>query len=117
MKADEIQRQYYADTADKYHEMHVQKDGEHSFALAWMLSAIDHLGIKSVLDLGSGTGRVVSYVTAMRSDINIVGVEPVKELREVAYKRGVLESNLIEGDASHLQFPDGAIDLVCAFGV
>lgn len=63
MNEDEVQRQYYADTASKHHEMHVRENDEHSFALAWwMISSLDYLAIESVLDIGSGTGRVISHV-------------------------------------------------------
>lgn len=48
----EIQRQYYAETAHVYNEMHVIEKDEHFFAMAFMLGALDYLEIKSVLDIG-----------------------------------------------------------------
>ena len=57
----EIQRAYYAETAHRYNEMHV-KDEEHFFALSFMLAALDYLDIKSILEIGSGTGRIIKYI-------------------------------------------------------
>lgn len=39
-----LERDYYADTAGRYDEMHVHADDEHSFALRFMISAIETLG-------------------------------------------------------------------------
>lgn len=113
----EIQQNYYAQTAGKYDEMHVNKKDEHFFALSFMLAAIDYLGIHSILDVGSGTGRAVRYIKEKRPEIQIVGVEPVRELREIGYSQGLSENELTEGDTTKLKFSDGQFDLVCAFGV
>jgi ubiquinone/menaquinone biosynthesis C-methylase UbiE len=49
--------------------------------------------------------------------VQITGVEPVVALREIAYAKGVLPTELFDGDATALAFADGAFDVVCAFGV
>jgi ubiquinone/menaquinone biosynthesis C-methylase UbiE len=113
----EIQHNYYARTAGRYDEMHVNKKDEHFFALAFMLAAIDYLEVRSILDIGSGTGRVVRYIKEKRPEMQIVGVEPVRELREVGYSHGLSENELIKGDATKLKFDDGQFDMVCEFGV
>ena len=91
MSSDEIkiQREYYASTADKYDEMHMGEH-EHSFALAYMLAAADHLGIKSILDIGSGTGRVLIKIKEKLSPVRAVGVEPSAELRSIGHDKGCL---------------------------
>jgi hypothetical protein len=58
----EMQRAYYAQTANLYDDMHVHDDGEHSLALSFMLSMIEYHGIRSILDVGSGTGRGLSKI-------------------------------------------------------
>ncbi len=55
----DAQRRYYAETAHQYDTLHVNEGNEHFFALCVMLGAIDFLGARSVLDIGSGTGRVL----------------------------------------------------------
>jgi SAM-dependent methyltransferase len=113
----EIQRQYYAATGRDYEAMHIAADDEHQFALALMLGAADFLGVKSILDIGSGTGRAIAWVKKVRPDIVVKGIEPVAELREVAYRNGIDRRDLVDGDALSLAFGDGDFDLVCEFGV
>jgi SAM-dependent methyltransferase len=113
----DIQRRYYARTAVDYEAMHVGDDDEHALSLAWMLSMVDHFGIRSILDIGSGTGRAVGKTLQMRPHVKVVGVEPVRELREVGYANGIPRDVLLDGDALALPFADGEFDLVCEFAV
>ena len=113
----DIQRKYYADTAVKYEEMHVNAKDEHYLALNFLVASLDYYEIKSILDIGCGTGRAIRHIKAIRPDIKVVGVEPVKELREVGHTLGLSAQELVEGDATHLQFSDSEFDLVSEFGV
>lgn len=117
--ANEIQRQkhYYAQTAIHYNSMHVDENDEHFFALSFMIAAIDYLQVRSILDVGSGTGRALHYIKQHRPDVRVVGIEPVKELREIGYKNGLSEGELIDGDATQIRFPAHEFDLSCEFGV
>jgi len=112
-----LQRKYYADTAARYEEMHVEEQDEHFFALGFLAASVEYLKIQSILDIGSGTGRAIRYIKRRCPGIRIVGVEPVPELREQAYKLGVAHDEIVDGDALKLVYKDGAFDLVCAFGV
>lgn len=111
-----IQRNYYGQTADRYDGMHVNTKGEHDFALAFMLSMIRFLDIRSVLDIGSGTGRALLQIRNSFPDLQVVGVEPSQELRNIGYAKGCSEAELVDGDAQRLDYGDGAFDLVCEFG-
>lgn len=113
----EKQRRYYASTASKYEAMHINEKDEHSFALAFLMASLDYLDVKSILDIGSGTGRAISYIKERRPDLHVIGIEPVKELRDVGYAHGLSEDELIDGDATRLQFRDSEFDLVCEFAV
>jgi SAM-dependent methyltransferase len=113
----DIQRRYYAETAHKYDAMHLEDSDEHYFALCIMLAMTDFLGVKSILDIGSGTGRAIARIKQQRPDIRVTGIEPVKELREVGHGKGIGVHELIDGDALALPFEDGEFDLVCEFGV
>jgi len=117
--ADENQRQrsYYAETARHYNSMHVDERDEHFFALSFMVAALDFLQVRSILDIGSGTGRAILYIKRHRPDVRVVGIEPVKELREIGYKNGLSEDELIDGDATKIEFPAEKFDLSCEFGV
>ena len=113
----ELQRRYYAETAQKYNAMHVHEEDEHYFALGIMVGVIDFLRITSILDIGSGTGRAINQIRKMRPDVLIRGIEPAQELREVAYSQGISPSELTDGNALALQCEDGQFVMVCAFGV
>ncbi|MCX7353639.1 MAG: class I SAM-dependent methyltransferase [Alphaproteobacteria bacterium] len=111
------QRAYYKSTARNYDSSHVNEKDEHYFALRFLEAAIDHYGIRSVLDVGAGTGRAACYLKEKHPALKVASVEPVKELREVGYSKGLTKEELIEGDATRLQFQDGQFDLVCEFGI
>jgi ubiquinone/menaquinone biosynthesis C-methylase UbiE len=111
-----IQRAYYANTVHSYDSMHVHQDDEHSFALRFMISVIEQLGIKSILDVGCGTGRGLLMLQKATPEITAIGVEPSAELRSVGYANGLTEAQLVDGDAMSLAFADGSFDLVCEFG-
>jgi ubiquinone/menaquinone biosynthesis C-methylase UbiE len=113
----QLQRRYYAETASRYNSLHGNESGAHFFALHFMTAVLDHLQIKTILDVGSGTGRVLLYLKKIRPDIRIVGIEPVKELRDIGYADGLSKTELIDGDATKIQFFDCEFDLVCEFGV
>ena len=113
----EIQRQYYAESAHKYNEMHDKEKGEHYFALGLLVATIDYFEIRSILDIGSGTGRAVAYLKSKCPQVKVVGIEPVSELRQIGYQNGLSEDELIDGDAMKLNFQDGEFDMVCEFGV
>lgn len=113
----EIQRQYYAQTARSYDEMHLAKDQEHILALHLLASYIEFYQIHSVLDVGSGTGRAVLWLKKHFPDLVVKGIEPVTTLREQGYKKGITLEDLIDGDAYQIPFPDNSFDLVCEFAV
>lgn len=113
----EIQRQYYSSMAHDYDAKHLGESSEHLFALNFLLAVLDFLNIRSLLDIGSGTGRALSYIKDKAPGVRLLGVEPVTELREIGYAKGLSRSELFEGDGYRLEFEDGQIDLVCEFGV
>lgn len=112
----EQQRKYYARTAGQYDDMHVRENDEHQFALSLMLGLVDFLDVTSILDIGSGTGRALSAIKELRPDIRVVGIEPVAELRDIAYGRGISTEELRDGDAQALDYKDEEFDLICEFG-
>lgn len=116
-KAEEIQKQYYTTTASQYDTMHIGKGDEHFFSLSFLLGVLDFLDVRSILDVGSGTGRALRFLKEHCPEIKIVGIEPVEALREIGYANGLSKHELIDGDATQLNFDDGAFDLVCEFGV
>lgn len=117
--AQEIQADYYKNTAGEYDFDHVAKadEGEHNFALNILSSIIDFYSIKSILDVGAGTGRTVAYILKKHPDVKVIGIEPVAELRQQGYSKGIPKSILIRGDGNKIDFESAEFDLVCEFGV
>jgi ubiquinone/menaquinone biosynthesis C-methylase UbiE len=113
----EIQRQYYAQTAISYDEMHLDKDQEHVLALHLLAGYIEFYQIRSVLDVGAGTGRTLLWLKNRFPDLIIKGIEPVAALREQGYEKGISPEDLIDGDAYQLPFTENSFDLVCEFAV
>jgi ubiquinone/menaquinone biosynthesis C-methylase UbiE len=83
-----IQRDYYRETAADYDRRHVSADDEHAFALAFMISAIKFFGFRSILDVGSGTGRALLALRSADPTLTIVGIEPSPELRARGHAKG-----------------------------
>lgn len=112
-----LQRKYYAETAQDYDAMQLGPQDEHQFALSVLSAMIEYHGIRSVLDVGSGTGRALRYLKARHPHVRFVGIEPVEALREVGHAAGLSSEELTDGDVNALAFADGEFDLVCAFAV
>lgn len=113
----EIQRRYYAESASKYDSMHVDEQDEHFFALSFLIGVVGYLDVRSILDIGSGTGRAIHFLKKQCPQLRIVGIEPVAELREIGYSKGLSRDELIDGDALNLAFDEKEFDVVCEFGV
>jgi SAM-dependent methyltransferase len=113
----DVQKRYYAQTAHHYDDMHASSKDEHYFALSVLVGLLDYLEIRSILDVGSGTGRAVAYLKDKCPKVRVLGLEPVRELREVGYSRGIPRADMIEGNALQLPFNAGDFDLVTEFGM
>ncbi|HEY7337645.1 MAG TPA: class I SAM-dependent methyltransferase [Bryobacteraceae bacterium] len=109
---------YYQRTAGSYDEWHVQTGDEHFVALKYVSSLMRELAARSVLDVGCGTGRVLSYLSSKDPSLELVGIEPEESLRRIAVERNGLPSSSIRtGNGARLPFPDQSFDVVCEFAV
>ena len=85
-RAELLQRAYYASTAACYDDAHIEAS-EHRLGLELMLAAIRHYGFESILDVGSGTGRALTFIKREMPALRVVGIEPSPELRAVGMPR------------------------------
>lgn len=108
------QHDYYDETATAYESMHVQPGDEHFVALEYAVALLNVIRAKSVLDVGSGTGRAVRFLRQRRPDLEVEGVEPVRELRKQAQKLGTV---LHDASGEALPFDDARFDVVMSFGL
>lgn len=112
-----LQLKYYNDTAISYDEMHLSTEGEHDFALAMFSAYIEYYNIKTVLDVGAGSGRVATYLRDKFPDLKVISLEPAKELRNIMLSKGLPRESILSGDVCSLNFSDEEFDAVCEFGV
>lgn len=108
------QQDYYAETALAYESMHVQPGDEHFIALEYAAALLHVVRAKSVLDIGSGTGRAIRFLRQRCPDLKVEGIEPVGELREQAQELGTV---LHEASGENVPFRDGSFDVVMSFGL
>jgi ubiquinone/menaquinone biosynthesis C-methylase UbiE len=112
-----FQRNYYGAFAPKFDSINIHRRDEHYFALAVLGGLLDFLECTSVLDIGAGTGRAVRYLKERKPNVKIVGIEPVAAMRQQAYRLGVAESDIVDGNATNIPFPDRSFDVVMETGV
>jgi ubiquinone/menaquinone biosynthesis C-methylase UbiE len=66
-------------------------------------------GNERVLDVGTGAGALAFALAPLVREV--VGLDPVRELLELARARALPNTTFVEGDGTALPFPDGAFDL------
>jgi SAM-dependent methyltransferase len=112
----DLQQRYYAETADTYDELHWE-EAEHAVALRYISAYVNMLGLKSILDVGCGTGRALVYLSRHHGGVQLAGVDPVAELlHRATSSNGVPANLLIRGQGQALPFADGSFDAVCEVG-
>ena len=111
---EQLQKEYYVKTAETYDESHVSENDEHYLAIKFMIAIMKIYNVKTVLDVGSGTGRAVKAL--LDADIEVKGIEPVEELINQAVKRGIPDGTIRKGYGQSLPFLDNSFDAVCQFG-
>src|SRR5205085_3800621 len=113
----QLQAAYYSETAKAYESSHVVSGDEHFVALGYIDALMGVLGVHSVLDVGTGTGRSIRFLQERRPAW-IVGLEPVAALlEEAAAASGPAGANLVRATATALPFASHSFDAVCATGV
>jgi len=112
---DQKQKEYYSKTAVNYEQIHVKADDEHSLAIKFMIAMLKVYNVKTILDIGSGTGRAVKAL--LDAGFEVVGIEPVVELIEQGTGNGIPVGTIIQGDGQSLPFPDKSFDAICQFAV
>jgi len=116
--ASEIQREYYRRTAAAYDDLHVAECREHEEALLRVAAYIRAMDARSVLDVGAGTGRALSFLRGqLNPEVRLHGIEPVPELIAQARNKGIGPESLSEGDGASLPFADSEFDVVLETGV
>jgi len=111
-----LQRAYYDRTADEYDTAHLYEGCQHDVALGYMTPLFEALDIRTVLDVGTGTGRTLRALQA-NPKLEVIGIEPVRALLDKAVDVGAPAQALVQGSGFHLPFPDDSFDAVVEVAV
>ena len=103
------QARYYEQTASRYDRDHAD-DVENERALAHIARFVEDLGVRRVLDVGTGTGRGLSALNERATGLDLFGVEPVEDL--VRQARRHRTAGLVRGSVFALPFADSSMDAV-----
>src|SRR5216684_5510356 len=83
-----IQRRYYTDTAARYDSMHDREGATDTSITKYVFAFLRMLEARSVLDVGTATGRGMCDLKRALPDLFLCGVEPVAALVDQAVKDG-----------------------------
>jgi ubiquinone/menaquinone biosynthesis C-methylase UbiE len=101
---------YYKRTAHQYDHMHHLAE-EHYTALRIIAGFISSLRVQSVLDLGTGTGRGVQFLSGLLPHLKMFGADLSQDLlREGIRKRSLRTRSVCVADARKLPFQDNVFD-------
>jgi len=115
--AEDLQRAFYARTADSYDTAHSRETGEYDIGFRLIAGVAGAMGVRRMVDVGAGTGIGVLRLRELLPGVDIFGLEPVAELVEQGRKKGLGEDALRLGDGRSLPLTDGEVDFAVATGV
>jgi ubiquinone/menaquinone biosynthesis C-methylase UbiE len=113
-----LQRKYYTDTASRYEEMHEHEGSGDPLHMDFIVSLLRMLQVRTVLDVGTASGRTIRNLKTAIPELFICGIEPVGALLAEAVTRGNADSGaIIQGNGDALPFADNSFDVVCEFAI
>ncbi|HKV23435.1 MAG TPA: class I SAM-dependent methyltransferase [Candidatus Acidoferrum sp.] len=114
----QLQREYYTETAHVYENMHQHEGSGDPVGNKFVQSILRMVEARSVLDVGTATGRSLSELRVAMPDGYLCAIEPVKALLDnAAVRASETRAFLVQGDGAALPFGDKSFDAVCEFSV
>jgi ubiquinone/menaquinone biosynthesis C-methylase UbiE len=112
------QRRYYTETASRYDIMHAHEAVDADDGMQMLFSFLRALEVRSLLDVGSATGRGLPRLAEGVPNALICGVEPVEALIRQGISSGVNRGlPLLQASGDALPFANKSFDAVCEFGI
>jgi len=113
-----IQRQYYTETAVRYEQMHEHEGSGNTENFDFIIAMLRMLQVKTVLDVGTASGRSLPSLKSAIPELFVCGIEPVRALLDQAVVRGNTASGaVVQGSGDALPFADKSFDGVCEFAI
>jgi ubiquinone/menaquinone biosynthesis C-methylase UbiE len=113
-----LQRKYYTDTAARYEEMHEHEGSGDPLHMDFIVAMLRMLEIRTVLDVGTASGRTLRKLKTAIPELFICGIEPVGALLDEAVARGnAANGTIVQGKGGALPFTDNSFDAVCEFAI
>lgn len=114
----ELQRKYYTDTATRYEQMHEHEGAGDALGNKLVHAILRMIEARSVLDVGTATGRGLRELKEALPGAFVCGIEPVAALLKQAAPNGSNTcSSVVQGSGAALPFADSSFDAVCEFSV
>jgi ubiquinone/menaquinone biosynthesis C-methylase UbiE len=102
-----------ADNADRFartaERVAARQDARAAGLAAEVRDFVDPRGDERALDVGTGAGALALALAPLVREV--VGLDPVPELLELARARALANTEFVEGDGTALPFPDASFDL------
>ena len=113
-----IQREYYTETSSRYDTMHKHEGCDDPECRKFIISILHSLQIRSLLDVGSATGRGLQDFAAALPGTFVCGVEPVSALVQQGVAAGNTRTiSLLQASGEALPFADASFDAVSEFSI
>jgi ubiquinone/menaquinone biosynthesis C-methylase UbiE len=113
-----LQRDYYSKTAAQYERMHQHEGSGDGVQLQFMIAMMRMLNVRSLLDVGTASGRTLRTLREAMPEVFVCGVDPVAALVEQAVVAGnAAGAPVLCASGDTLPFPNESFDAVCEFAV
>lgn len=109
----QLQRKYYTDTATRYEQMHEHEGSGDALGNKVVHAILRMIDARSVLDVGTATGRGLGELKETLPGAFVCGIEPVAALLKQAASNGNLAGvTVVQGSGAALPFADSSFDVV-----
>jgi len=112
-------KEYFDKWAKSYDEIGVRYPFFLSYLFDSIISKIDTKGNPAIVDLGTGTGRLLLEVTKKNKNCGFMGIDMSNEMIEKAknnFKKRNLKAKFLMGNMERIDLKENSVDYAVSFG-